>query len=600
MSSIIAGSSQITRIVIPAQAPGPLALAAMELQKYARLTLGNELPVAPDKPQAGAFFITTPQLTPLAPMEALEEPSRHDRCQVTVRDGCVWLVGENERSALYAVYDFLRLHLNVGFFGPGEEHEVVPRQATLVLPEGVILRKGSAFPLRCYYVPADAEVVDFYAKNRINTIMFEATGHEQAMTAAAQARGLMIRGPGHNWRQYIPAEHLFTEHPEYFPMIDGRRVVNGRTACFSNPEVRRIFMENLRAYLCTGPKRDIFAFWAEDVFEKCYCACPECARRPLQDWYMLLANEAAAVAAEEQPEALFEFIVYQCTEPLPTQRTQFFDDGRNMLFFFCGPQTRDLYSPLAARQGINAERHDLYRQWLDYLQACGFRGQKLLMEYFNLCEWQAQGPRGRALLWPMDVARQDALDYLRDGWEGEYNCACFDRLCWPTPFYQWCWLQLYDDPQIPVAQRKREFYPAYFGPAAGSVEAYMDALERLMDAPTTADNVQAVQDLAGKLNAVAAPAGQGRLAERITLLKVHHAYCVLMKQIFLAVRRLDQPGWLVLEESYREFWERHRGELAGHIDLPPMFAFNLYDWYLARADDAPRGPRAIAADPTLR
>jgi hypothetical protein len=42
-----------------------------------------------------------------------------DRALVVAKSGCVYLIGENNRSSLYAVYDFLQEFASIEFFGPG-------------------------------------------------------------------------------------------------------------------------------------------------------------------------------------------------------------------------------------------------------------------------------------------------------------------------------------------------------------------------------------------------------------------------------------------------------------------------------------------------
>ena len=61
------------------------------------------------------------------------------------------MVGENPRSALYAVYDFLQDRLGIRFYGPGAINEIVPTHDKLELAPGMTFQTGSALEFRSYY-----------------------------------------------------------------------------------------------------------------------------------------------------------------------------------------------------------------------------------------------------------------------------------------------------------------------------------------------------------------------------------------------------------------------------------------------------------------
>lgn len=594
---IMAGPVPVDRILHAEDAPAPVRFGARELQRYLVATTGAVLSIGPGGPQPGAFFIATAEADPMA-ADLLGPPDagRHDRAAAAVRGGCAWLVGENPISALFAVYDFLKTACDVRFFGPGPEHEYVPRRERLDLPgEGEILRRSSDFTLRDYWT-SSPDTVDFAVKNRLNLISMGAAPKGDAL-GFLRDRGVTLRGPGHIWGHFVPDKALFATHPEYFPLLQGERRVNGRTACFSNPEVRRIFFDNLRTYLRANPEWDIFAFWAEDIADPFYCGCAECARMSLPEWYLTLVNEAAQVLAEELPRARFEFIAYHGTRNPPARPMRLHADGRNMLLDICVGYTRDIYQPLAKATYGSAEVHSMYRNWRRYLEEIGYQGQVMLMEYYNLCEAPNQGPRGRALLWPMDTIREDTRFYRADGLDGLGDWVCFRRLCWPSPFFLWTWLQLYSDGDTPVDAYKDDFYPKYFGRVGAPVRAYMDALESAMHAHTTAENVLAVRRLVGQLDVLDLAGVPPETARRVRVVRLHHEYCVMLKEVFLAFLDGDAAHWREWERPFRDYFEvAHRAELADEIDIPPTWA---YTWFDKIARREPAKIREWAANPML-
>ncbi len=105
MSTVTVGSVPITHIYYPHSAPTPIRFAAEELCRYLQVSLGVNLMLGEGMAERGSFFLTTPELTEEASDVVGSFPDRqHDRCAIAAHDGVVWLVGENPRSVLYAVY----------------------------------------------------------------------------------------------------------------------------------------------------------------------------------------------------------------------------------------------------------------------------------------------------------------------------------------------------------------------------------------------------------------------------------------------------------------------------------------------------------------
>lgn len=593
------GPVSIDSIRYAPEAPPPVLFAARELQRYLSATVGASLPILTGAPQAGSFHIAAGQSDPAA--VAVLGPirdGRHDHSAAVVRDGCVWLVGENPISALFAVYDVLKTVCDVRFFGPGPEHEHVPRRERLDLPgEGEIFRRSSDFALRDYCT-SNPDTIDFAVKNRLNMIsMSDSDAPAGNALRFLRDRGVVIRGPFHVWGRLVPDASLYAAHPEYFPVTGGERKVNGRTACFSNPAARRIFLDNARAYIRSNPGWDILSCLAEDRNELCYCGCGECAKMTLPEWSLTLVNDIARILAEERPQARLEFAAYHGTRNPPARLVPLFGNGRNMLLNLSLNYTRDIYRPLTAATPGNAEVFAMYRNWRSYLHKIGYEGQVLVTEYYNLCEAPNQGPRGRALLWPMDVIRADTQFYRGEQLDGLSDWVCMSRVCWPSPFLLWTWLQLYSDCDGSIEAYKDDFYPKYFGSAGAQFCAYMDAIEAAMHAPTTAENTQEVRRLVGLLDAID-PAGlPSEVVWRVRVVRLHHEYCVMLKEIFLAFLDGDAARWQALERPFRDYFEKtHRAELTGEIDIPPTWA---YTWFDKIARRPPEKIREWAANPML-
>ena len=556
----------LTAIGIDCGASDVVRYAAKELQKYLKLITGEKLPVTDAGRQNGMIRL---KLDPSG-----YSLRKFDRIRICRKADSLILCGENEISVLYAVYDFLQHFADVRFFAPGAAFEVVPEIPQLAIPGNDLpWENGSAVQIRDFVNRTNFhEVFSFAVKNRINTILGCGPWQDGSdkcspvNAALIHSFGLKIRGPGHSWKHFIPPPSMYETHPEYFPLVGGKRIVNGRNCCFSNPEARKIFMDNLRSYLRKHPYWDIFAFWAEDVPNGKYCNCDECAKRSTTDWYLSLCNEAAAILAEEIPHAVFEFIVYRDTRMPPDHTVEFFRSGKNMLADFCFNYSRDLFRPFEEQLESSAAVCVEERNWRDFLKRSGYQGKWLMMEYYNLCEYPNCGPCGRALLWPLEIIRQDIRFYLSKGYSGLGAFTGVDKLAFPTPLRLWAWIRLWTDPDAEIESLKQDFYRHYFGSRAQAVRKYADEFERLMFQTVTEENIRQLEQCVKTLESMD--------GFRIEILRCHHEYAVLLKRVFLAYLMDDRASYDRFSAELKRFPERNARLLAQAAAPFPMLWFD--------------------------
>lgn len=256
------------------------------------------------------------------PTDALEESWK-----IFERAGDLVISGGGRRGVLYGVYHFLEDELGVHWLAPGVE--TVPlRQAFVFSGE----RSGCP-RMRyrdIYFVPGKGATV-FLARNRMNT-------------ETPSFGGRMRYGsPRDNHTMYAclgkPEEvrELFKEHPDWFPLIDGKRFLDKAAhsgsqsqLCLTNPELRKYWVERLRA--CIRRDRESAAkrglappmFYAIDQND-CYdgfCKCQSCRAivdREGGNSGLLLdfANFVAAALEKEAPEATFQMMALHSTEKPP-------------------------------------------------------------------------------------------------------------------------------------------------------------------------------------------------------------------------------------------------------------------------------------------
>jgi hypothetical protein len=172
-------------------------------------------------------------------------------------------MGNKPRGTLNGVYTFLEEKLGVRWFTP--ELEVVPKSERLKLPA-----------LNETLVPAleNREVFwtevmrdgDFAARHRMN-------GTNYKLTEKHGGRFAVYFPFVHSFDNLIPQD-LYKEHPEYFPLIKGKRVSGYVQRCLSNPEVLKLGKARVREWIKEHPEANIISVSQNDVGK--WCQCEQC------------------------------------------------------------------------------------------------------------------------------------------------------------------------------------------------------------------------------------------------------------------------------------------------------------------------------------
>lgn len=272
---LVAGEYGDIRIVVAADAPAAHRAAADDLALYWQRVTGHTPPVS-DKADGGIAFWVGDSALPEGLGQHVRDhlPGESGVYLRTVdQDGLKGLVlaGGAGDGAVNAVYVFLERYLGVRWVTPDITH-VPPAPPSL--------------PAIDYqYTPA---------------FRYRWTGNWRGATreqVAAFERANRLRVPdigsnGHNLYELVPPDRFFDTHPEYYSLMDGRRVApageDWRTPaykanfgnhyaqlCMTNPEVPERIMETLREWVAKRPDTPIWGVMQEDNFG--FCQCPECA-----------------------------------------------------------------------------------------------------------------------------------------------------------------------------------------------------------------------------------------------------------------------------------------------------------------------------------
>jgi len=558
------------RIIVAEQATGVEQFAAAELQRYiAAMTANDAVP-------EGAAIPIVRETASGAEADGdilLGRPATHARLAKTCKDGrivtgkaalpedgyriktmttdgghgVIVLTANEERGVLYATYQLLET-LGVRFFGYRDrDGEIVPHRGTLPVPPLDVTGKP-AFRYRFVsdnnFSAADrtklVNVADWAAKNRCNAFMLTPSRAgetwEQIALDEVRKRGLMIAGPGHVLARFTPDRSLFAVHPEFFPVLKGKRTANYSEAwggvpsfCWSNRDAMRLVVANAMRYLDAEPFIDIFAVYPPDGSQRgAQCQCEQCAKKPVSDWYLALMNRIAGECAAKHPKTKVMWIAYnECGVP-PAQE-QPWDHGRNMVLLWCN-DLRDFRAPmdsetnrraagyLALKPRLitiktdgkkNAADTDLaawhrWHAWSAFLQRSGYAGDVVLLDYYNAHVGNSlQVPMLRHCQsgpWPDGVMQRDFQFYRAQGITGWQNCTDYYNDS-PHPYWNRLGAQLLWDPNANVAALDADFYSHLYGPAGGVMRRYYEALwHELAIDRTPQERARAIGDLGKQLD----------------------------------------------------------------------------------------------------
>ena len=253
------------QIVIPAGCSISGEYASAELKKYLEKITGVIFPVVKDD---------TPEMEKeilIGKTNRAGGPSgaglKNDGFVLRTVGEKLFIYGENDRANLYGVYYLLEQYLNCGFYA--HDVEKVPADADACLPE---IDDKRIAPLEYretfWYEPQHYE--EFAIKRGFNG--------SWVMKPFSEKVGGCIRLDAlcHTTFQYVHPDEYFDTHPEYFSMVDGKRIRETTQLCLTNPDVLAITIKKLRKKIEENPHIKIFGISQMDWYNP--CQCPESAR----------------------------------------------------------------------------------------------------------------------------------------------------------------------------------------------------------------------------------------------------------------------------------------------------------------------------------
>jgi len=234
----------------------------------------------------------------------------------------LFLLGHRDEGTIFSVYDFLE-GLGCRWFFACEAGEVIPRMSDIKIKE-INLLKSPDFAFRQH---------DAWDGHRTQkTIDAETKWHQENKMSAGRIKGLS----GHNFSSIWP-ETLYKDHPEYFPLVDGKRIPYGQR-CLSNPGIIKLGIEWADKTLQEHPEYEVISFVQNDEVISFlrndgvlgFCRCEECKKiGNFADQNLYLANEVGKVILEKYPDKMIHIMSYFESARIPHIKADGYDENKD-------------------------------------------------------------------------------------------------------------------------------------------------------------------------------------------------------------------------------------------------------------------------------
>jgi hypothetical protein len=282
--------------------------AASELKNYLDYITSSSIPIGDENTPGPVIAIgsAAARLGVIAEKELGE-----DGFTIRTVDDSLAIVG-GKRGVIYGVYEFLE-KLGCRFFTP--TCEKVPSIPDLELPK----LNDTQVPVLEYRFH---DYIDFMryprfaVKSRLNGSMKGSASIKEKFGGHISYVWFV-----HTFESCIlnPNE-WFDKHPEYFSMVDGKRVKERTQLCLTNPDVLRIAIEKVTAALREHPESRLISVSQNDWHNN--CTCPECRKIDEEEgssagsliWFI---NQIAEAIEPEFPDVIIDTLAYHYSRPAP-------------------------------------------------------------------------------------------------------------------------------------------------------------------------------------------------------------------------------------------------------------------------------------------
>ena len=197
-----------------------------------------------------------------------------DGFEIRSADGAVSLRG-GKRGVLYGVYELLERYGGVMWLSPDHTH--IPASASFDVPMGVSIREKPAYISRRLSTFETSVHPDFGTRLRLNDVSLDEKFGGRTPVFDK------VLDKSHSFLKLVPPEKYYDTHPEYFSLVNGKRLKVRPQLCLTNPDVFAIALSNVLARIAANandpnPRRRATRYYGLSQADwNNYCECENCA-----------------------------------------------------------------------------------------------------------------------------------------------------------------------------------------------------------------------------------------------------------------------------------------------------------------------------------
>lgn len=446
------------RIIIPVDAIPSEHYATEELQRYLERISGVELPIATDDQPMTDFEILLGDNKHLHSLGLQVDSVKlgSEGFLLKTFNSHLVIVGGRPRGTLYGVYTLLEEKLGVRWFTP--EVEYVPKMTRVEIPPMDDFQKP-ALEYREVFWTEILRDADFAARHKLN-------GHHYQLSEKHGGRAVVFYPFVHSFDMLIPRE-ICEQHPDFWPMVDGKRVSGYVQRCLSNSELVKIAVKRVQRWLEEHPDTTIIDVSQNDTGS--WCQCPECkafdeAEGSPAASIIRFVNTIAESIEQAYPNVRVETLAYQYSrKPPKTLRPRM-----NVIIRLCSIECCFIHP----------------------LESCPSKENRSFCE--DIKAWQQVSPM--LYIWDyttnfahylqpfpnLEVLQSNVRFFVKHGVkglfeQGNYSPGGNGEM---APLRAYVLAKLLWNPDTDVQKHINDFLKGYYGRAAYAIQAYIELLHR--------------------------------------------------------------------------------------------------------------------------
>ncbi len=335
---------------------------------YIKKITGVETPVKPDTVPAKGKVIYVGDTRAALNLGIDSSKLGSDEWVLKSIDNGLVINGGHPRGNIYGVYHYLEDFHGVRFWNYRDE--TVPKTEAMRLI-GIDYSGKPAMEERQVYSLYIKDSGKYAAKLRVMSATEAYYG--QIDWSSPDNFGMQsFMGPPnfiHSFDKYFPVEKYYDKHPEWFTLVNGKRIGGGikGNLCLTNPELRQEFLKKLKEFIKMGreeakkhgvPYPVLYDISQNDNGVKCECAnCRAIAKKYKAESgvYIEFINWLADNVKDEFPEVIINTAAYIHTEkppvgivPRDNVSITLVDTVSNILLPYSPKENKYFYETLAA------------------------------------------------------------------------------------------------------------------------------------------------------------------------------------------------------------------------------------------------------------